>query len=128
MTDQDDGAIFAREFQRFQMNFGNQRAGCVNHAQLAQPRLFARGRRNSVRAEHQHRAQRHFLHGLNENGAALAELFHHVTVMHDFVMHVHRRPVGLQRQLHNVHRAHHPGAKTARPHANQAFAVCTTIY
>ncbi len=119
MADQNERAAFAREFQRFQMNFGHQRAGRVNHAQLAFLRFGAHSRRNAVRAENQHRADRHFLDRLDKNRAAAAQLIHHVAVVHDFVVHVDRAAVSLQRQLDDIHRAHHSRAKSSRPHAHE---------
>ena len=119
VADQQQSAAFAREFQGFQMNFGYQRAGGVNHAQLAFLRFGANARRHAVGAENQHRADGNFLDGLDENGAAAAQLVHHVAVMHDFVVHVDRIAVGFQRQFDDVHGADHAGAKTARANAHE---------
>ncbi len=72
MTDQDNGALFTGELQRFEVNFGDQRAGGVNHFQLARLGFLADCRRNAVGAENQHRAVRDFLDGFDKDGAAAA--------------------------------------------------------
>ena len=123
VSDQDDGAAFAREFQRLQMHLGHQRASRVDYAQLPRLRLAAHRRRHAVRAEHQHSAFRHVFDGLHENCAVLAQPLDHVAVMHDFVVDVHRRPIGLQRQLDNVHGAHYASAEASRAHSEQNFPV-----
>ena len=95
MADQNQRAPFARKFQRFQMNFGHQRARSVNHAQLALLRFGAHARRHAVRAENQYRAYRNFLDRLHKNRAPPPQLVHHIAVVHNLVMHVNRRAVGL---------------------------------
>jgi hypothetical protein len=89
----------------------------------AQARLIARCRRNAVRAEYQHRTKRNFFNRLNEDGAVLAQLLHDVTVVHNFMMDIDGRPVCLQRQLYDVHRAHNSRAKTTRPDTNQTLVL-----
>ena len=116
MANQNQCAAFAREFQRFQMNFRHQRASGVNHAQFALLCFGSYARRHAMRAEYQYRAHRHFLDRLNENGAAPPQLVHNVAVMHNFVVYVDRRAISLQRQFHDVHSAHHSGAESARPY------------
>jgi hypothetical protein len=46
-----------------------------------------------------------------------------VTVVHNFVMNVHRRSVNFQRQLDDIYRAHYAGTETARADAQKHFAV-----
>src|SRR5260370_6077836 len=75
MTDQNNGALFARELQRLEVHFGHQRAGGVNHFQRAGLGFIAHRRRNAVGAENQHRAVRYFLDGFHENRAAPAYRF-----------------------------------------------------
>ncbi len=106
------------------MDFGYERASGVNNAQLALLRFVTHSWRHSVGAENQNCAVGNFGNRFNENRAALAELLHDVTVVHNFVMDVHRRPVNFQRQLDDIHGAHHAGAETARPYAQEHFAVC----
>jgi hypothetical protein len=48
--------------------------------------------------------------------------------VNDFMVHVDRRPVGFQRQLHNVYRANHSGAKASRPYPQQHFSVGFRIH
>ncbi len=76
-----------------------------------------------MRAEDQHCAVWHFSDRLHENRATAAELIYHVTVVDDLVMHVNGRTVCLERELNDIHRAYHPGAKATWTHAEKRFAT-----
>ncbi len=121
VSDQEQGAAFAREFQGFQMNFGYQRAGGVNHTQFAFLRFGAHARRHAVGAEDEDRAYRNFVDGLDENSAAAAQLVHNVAVVHDFVVDVHRIAVGFEGQFDDVHGADNAGAKAAGADTYERF-------
>ncbi len=126
MADQNNGAFFTRKLERFEVNFGHQRAGGVNHFQLARlARLgfLANRRRNAVGAENQHRAVRHFLDGLDKDGAAAAQLLHYIGIVDDFVMHVDGRAVSLQREFDDIDGAHYTRAESPRPHSQQYFSI-----
>ena len=56
----------------------------------------------------------HIVDFMNKNRAFLSQLVHDIAVMHNLPAHVNRRAEGFQSDLHNVDRAHHPGAKAAR--------------
>ena len=116
VPDENNGALFTREFQRLEVNFGDQRAGRINHFERAGLSFIAHRRRNAVGAENEHRTVRNFLDGFDKNRAAAPQLFHNVGVMDDFVMHIDRGAIGLQRQLDDVHGAHHARAKPAWPY------------
>ncbi len=128
MSDEDDGALLARKLQRFEMYFGHQRAGCVDDLQRARFGFVSNRRWHAVRAENQYGAVRHILDGLHENGAAAAQLLDHVGVVHDLMVHVDRRTVSFQRQLHDVDRADHTRAEAARPHSQQNFCICFGLH
>ncbi len=123
MADQDNGAFFARKLERFKVNFGDQRAGGVNHFQLARLGFLANRRRNAVGAENQHRAVRHFLDGLDKYGAAAAELLNYIGIMNDFVMHVYGGAIRFQREFDDIHGAHDTRAESPRPHSQQYFSI-----
>ncbi len=75
-----------------------------------------------MRGEHGHRACRHFVELVNENGAAGAQILDHVAVMHDFMPHIDRRAELDEGALHDVDGALHAGAKAAwlrQDHANR---------
>ena len=76
--------------------------------------LLANFRRDAVRAENGARAGRHFFQFLHEDRAHFAQFIDNMLVMHDFLAHVNRRAIEIERNLHHVDRAHHAGAKTAR--------------
>ena len=74
-------------------------------------------------AENQHGAFGDFLDGLDKNGAPPPQLIHYVTVVNDLVVDKNWPPVGFQRQFHNVNRADHAGAETARAHSDERLGA-----
>ncbi len=121
MADQHDGVVLARELHRFQMNLGDQRAGGVDHLQLALLGLLPHGRRNTMRAEDDARALRHLAQFFDKNRAGLPQFIHYVPVVDDFFTHIYRRAVKVQSDLHHVDGAHHSGAKSPRPEKDDLF-------
>src|ERR1700679_776035 len=103
------------------MNFCNQRAGGVDDAQLALLRFLANARGNAMRAEHQYCSLRNLRNRLHEDGSASPQLVYYVAVVDDFVMHVHRAAVSLQRQLDDVDSAYHTRAETTRSDAHESL-------
>jgi hypothetical protein len=59
---------------------------------------------------------RDFVNGFNKNRAAAAELFHDISVMDDFVVHVNRCAVSFQRQFNNINGPDYARAEASRPH------------
>jgi hypothetical protein len=114
MADENDGALFAGEFQRFQVNFGHEGASGVNDFQCARLGFVANRRGHSVSAENQHGAVGHLFDGFHKNRTAAAQLLYHVGVVDDFVMHVDWCAVSFQRQFDDVYRANDSGAETPR--------------
>jgi len=122
VSDQDDGAILAGEFQCLKMDFGDEWAGGVNNLQRARFGLITNDRGNTVGAENENGAMGHFGNGFDENGAAAAELLDDVGVVDDFVMHVDGRAIGFEGEFDNVHGANHTGAKAAGPDSQENFS------
>ena len=52
---------------------------------------------------------------------APAQLVHDVAVVHNFMVHIDRAAVRLERQFDDIHRTNHAGAKAARPDANESL-------
>ena len=92
----------------------NQRAYRVNDPQAARPGPFKILRRRAVGGKHHQRPVGHFVHCLNRNRALVLQFRHHIGVMHNLVLDIHRWPEPFQAQLNNLNRAHHPGAETPR--------------
>jgi hypothetical protein len=67
-----------------------------------------------VRGEDHHRALRHLAQVIGEYRALPAKVLDDVAVVHDLVSHVDRRAVDLERHVHDVDRAVHAGAESAR--------------
>ena len=59
------------------------------------------------------RTLRNFVQLIDEDRTLLRQVRHHVAVVHNLFAHVNRSAKRLQRNLHNVDRPHHPGAKSA---------------
>ena len=114
VADQNDAETVAREPHGLQMHLGDQRAGGIDHFQMALRGLLANRGSHAVRAEDGPRTRRHFVQFLDEDGAGLAQFVHHVLVVYDFLAHVDRRTVEVERDLHHVDRPYDTGAKASR--------------
>src|ERR1700730_6702590 len=114
VTNQNDGALLARELQRLEVNLGHQRASGIDDLKRSGFSFFPHRRRHSMGAEDQHRAMGHVIDGLHKNSPTPPKLLYYVGVMDNFVMDVHRGAISFQRQLHNVHGPNHSRAKTSR--------------
>src|ERR1700722_9323271 len=103
------------------MDFGHQRAGGIYDPQIP---LFSfdpdRGR-YAVSAEDQYGTDRNLFDGLDEDGAAAAQLVYDVAVMHDFVVHVNGISVSFERQLDDIDGAHDTRTEAARSNTHQRF-------
>jgi len=65
-------------------------------------------------AENNVRLRRDFVNRVYKDNAALLEVMNYMLVMNDFVKHVERRAMLLQRTLNRLDRHLHAGAKAAR--------------
>jgi hypothetical protein len=72
MADEDDGALFTGELQRFEMDFGNQWAGRINNLQRSVFGFLADRRRHSVSAENQNSSVGNRVDAFDENCAPSA--------------------------------------------------------
>src|SRR5689334_24037999 len=104
------------------MHFRYQWASRVNHAKVPQVRLFSHRGRNSMRTEDQHGPNRHVFHRFDKDGPAAPQLLDYITVVHDLMVHIHRRTVGFHRQLDDIHRPNHAGAKSTGPDSQELLA------
>src|ERR1700744_1962007 len=96
------------------MDLSYQGARCIDNMQTPLLSLAPDGWRDSMRAEDRARSRRHLVQLLDKDGARIAQLIHHVLVMHDFLTHIHRRAVKIQGDLDDVDSSHHSGAESAR--------------
>src|SRR5262249_16059764 len=123
VANQNDGAVLAREFERFKVDLGDERASGVDDFEGTRFGLFADGGRNAVCAEDENRAVGNFFDGFDENGAAAAELFHDIGVVDNFMMDVDRVAVGFKGEFDDVHGTDYAGAEAARADAQKYFSV-----
>ena len=114
VADEDERIAFARKLDGFDVDLGDQRAGGINHPQLAQLAGVAHFRRNPMRAVDDALAGRNLLDAVHKDGALGAQLVHHITVVDDLFAHVNRRTEGLQGDAHDVNGANHAGAEAPR--------------
>ena len=114
MADQHQRVALFGELDGLDMDLGHQRASGVNHAQVAALADLPYCRRNAVGRVDDALAVGHVIYFMNKNRAFIRQLVHNIAVMNNFSAHVNRRAKGFQRDLDNVDRTHHTGAKSAR--------------
>ncbi len=114
VTDQDAFATLLAEATDFEVHFGDQRTGRVEHPQAALIRFAAHRLRHAVGAENNGCIIGHFAQLVHEHGAAFAQMIDHVPIVHHFVTHIDRRAEQIQRPLHDFDGAIHTGAETTR--------------
>ena len=96
------------------MDLADQGAGGIRIGQMAAFRLSRHPLRHAVRREHHERLIRHLVELLDEHRALGPQLVHHMTIVHDLVAHVDRRPVLGERLLDDLDGALDPRAEPAR--------------
>src|SRR5262245_3159264 len=118
MTDQDHRASLAQVVAALSVDLRHERAGRVQHAQAAlgcfRLDLFC----NAMRTEDRDGVRRHFGKLFDEPGAARLQRTDDPFVVHDFVPHVDRRPILVERTLDNFNRTYDAGAEAARLRQN----------
>ena len=114
MTDHDDLAFSPAHLGYLDMHFGDQRAGGIEHVQIALFGIAAYRLRNAVRAEYDGCAFRNFGQVFHEHRTFGAQVVYDIPVVHHFVAHVNRRAMTLQRALDDFNCTVYSGAKTAR--------------
>jgi len=114
MADQHDFATGGGIAPALVVHLGNQRAGGVDYRQTALAGQFFHTLRDTVGAEDGHGARGNLVEFVDEHRAALAQILNHVPVVHDFVPHINRRAVLLQRPLDDLDRPFDAGTKSAR--------------
>ena len=96
------------------VDLADQGAGCIEPVEPAAGRSFGHRFGHAVGAEHHRRAIGHLVEFFDKDCALGLEAIDHEAVVDDLVADIDRRAVALQRQLDDLDRAVHPGAKTAR--------------
>ena len=113
MADQHDLAVLASVAAAFVMHLGDQRAGGVDHRQTALGGRLLDPLGDAVGGEDGHRAGRDLVQFVDEHRAAGAQILDDMAVVHDFVTHIDRRAVFLQRALDDLDGPLHAGAEAA---------------
>ena len=103
------------------MDFRDQRAGGIDDPQIPLFRFDPHARRDAMSAEYQYGSYWNLFDGLDEDGAAAAQLVYDVAVVHDFVVDVDGISVSLERQLDDIDGAHDAGTEAARSNTHQRF-------
>ena len=113
MTDEHDVVALVGEPDRFLVHLGDQRAGGVDHPQVAVLRLGMDRWRHPVCGEHHQGTLRHLIRLVDEDRAPLLQGGHHMLVVHDLLAHVDRCAVLLEGSLDGHHRPVDTGAIAA---------------
>lgn len=113
MADQDQHAAAGGILPSLDVDLGHQRAGRVEHAQRARPRIGFDLARHAVGAEDRYRLRRHLVELVDEDGALGAQAVDHGFVVDNFVSHIHGRTVPLEGALDDLDGADDAGAKAA---------------
>ena len=114
MADQHQRIALLGKFDRLNVDLGDQRAGGVNHLEIAAFAALAHRRRNAVGRVDDALAVRHVVDLVDKDRALFRQLIHNIAVMDNFAAHVDGRAKGFKGDLDDVDRAHHSGAKAAR--------------
>jgi hypothetical protein len=114
MADQDDLAALAGIAAAFGMDFGDQRAGRVDHRQVAFGGGVLHLAGDAVGGEHRDRAIGDFGDFIDKDRTTGAEVFDDVAVVNDFVADVDRRAEFDQGALDDFDGALDAGAEAAR--------------
>ncbi len=114
MADENEPASLGHVALALVVHLGDQRAGGVEHRQLARGSLFLDALGHAMGAEDGDRVRRNFGEILDEMRAFGLQTLDYVLVVHDFVAHVDGRAVFLQSPLDDFNGADDAGAKSAR--------------
>ena len=113
MADQHHAAAGAAQPCHLHVHLGDQRTGGVEDLEMPLLGFLAHRLRHAVGAEDHGGAIGHLVQFLDEHRAVVAQLVHHVAVVHHLVAHVDRRTVRLQRPFDDGDGAVDAGAETA---------------
>src|SRR5215471_12282860 len=114
VPDQDQRISLLGKLDRLDVHLCDQRAGGVDHAELANFAARADFGRNAVGAVNDAFAFGDLVDAVDEDRTLLLQFFDYETVVNDLLADVNRRPKGFERNTNNIDRAHHPGAETPR--------------
>ena len=114
MADQHDRAAVLGEPAGLDVHLRDERAGGVDHLEIACRRIGVDLRRDPMCGQHHHGARGHLGLFIDEDRALGLEVAHDVQVVDDLLADVDRRAVLGQRTLDGVDRALHAGAIPSR--------------
>src|SRR5579872_1151863 len=123
MSDQDKGIPFFGEFDGFDVNLGDQRAGSIDDPQTATGAMLAHVGRDTVGAVDDALAVGDFILAIDKDGAFGAQFVDHEAVVDDLFADVDGWSEGVQRNAHDVDSTNHAGAKAARLEQKQSLSL-----
>jgi len=121
MADENQRITLLGEFDRLDVNLGDQGAGGVDHLQVACLAQLADGRRNPVRGIDDPLTLWHFFDFVDEDGALFRQFIDDIAVMDDLAANVDGRPKGFESDADNIDGANHTGAEAARLEEKNGF-------
>src|SRR3546814_9231224 len=90
MTNHDDCTPRGTHFGDFDMDLGDQRAGCIEYFEPHLLGLDPHRLGHAMGRKHHNGAGRRFAQLINEYGAFLTQILDDITVMYDFMSHINR--------------------------------------
>ncbi len=105
VTDENDVETISSVTNGFQVYLSYQRTGGIDSLQFSSFRNLSDFRGNTVSAEQQNRSRWDFIDGVYKRNTLLSKPIYHVFVVDDFMPHIDRRAVNLQRLFDDVDRA-----------------------
>jgi len=115
----------AREARDFQVHLGDQRAGGIEHPQLAAFGFVAHARDTPWALKITMALSGTSCNSSTNTAPMPRRRSHHVPVVHNFVAHVHRRAVDFQGALHDLDGAVNAGTETTGIASNMSMSLFT---
>ena len=113
MADEDHILVVLGMSCDFHMHLGDQRAGGIEHFQVALPGFLLHAHRHPVGAEDHRGVIRDLVELLDEDRALAAQVFDHEAVVHDLMPDVDGRTEQFQRALDDLDRTIDAGTESA---------------
>ena len=113
VTNHDELVAFFGQLGDFNMNLGDQWAGCIKNTKAPLLSFALYGLAHPVRAEDQSRSRRHFGQIFNENRSLGFQIIDHIGVVNNFMPDIDGASEFDERFFHNLNGAIHACAKAA---------------
>ena len=114
VTDEQDVKTVFGKASGFVVNFGHQRARCINGAQVSSCCFFVNNRRHPVGRKNDQGTFGNLVGFVNKNRSTLFKRVHHMLVVNDLFADIDRSPIKFEGFLNCLHCTVHSGAISTR--------------